>query len=209
MIIKVLALTIFLLFIFSPPAFAQYGVAAISSQQAMIEKKILNPQNNQFVDNLNIEQQTFLPNQDVIFRLTVTNTVQSDLKNLSVTDKLPNVLNFVSASFGSFDTNSKIVTLTVDSLKLGETKTFEIRTKVKSANLLPAGASCQTNLAKVTVSNMVGEDTSTFCVSQQVLGTTSQMPSTGPIQTIPMLVLSSLLLAISFLIKRIIYLERR
>lgn len=207
---KVLALLLILLPLSLPiPTLAQYGAAAAPSRQVMIDKKLLSPQNNQFVDNLNIEQHTFLPDQEVVFRVIVTNVVQSELKNLTVTDKLPDILNFVSTSFGKYDANTKTITLAIDSLKVGESKTFEIRTKVKSAQEIGVNVTCQTNLSRVTVGNMVDEDTATFCVSKQVLGVTSEIPKTGPTQTLPLLMLSTLLLAIGFLIKKIIFLERR
>lgn len=188
---------------------AQYGAAAAPARQMLIDKKLLNPQNNQFVDNLNREQHAFLPDQEITFRVTVTNVVQSVLKNLTVTDKLPDVVNFVSTSFGKYDANTKTITLTIDSLKVGESKTFEIKTKVKPAAEIAANVVCEANLARVTASNMVDEDTANFCISKQVLGVTSEIPKTGPSQTIGWMLLSTLFLAIGFLLKRIIFLEGR
>lgn len=206
-----LAFLLFSLSLLPTPTFAQYQYISTLTQpkQVFVDKKLLNPQNNQFVDNLNIEQQAFLPDQDVIFRITITNNTQSDQQKLTVTDKLPDVLNFVSASFGNFDQGSKTLNLTIDKLKVGESKTFELKTKVKPVDQLPGATICQTNLSKVTVSNMIGEDTATFCVSKQVLGVTTEIPKTGPSQTLPLLILSSLFLAIGLLIKRIIFLEGR
>lgn len=192
--------------------FAQYiGAATQPTRGLLIDKKILNPQNNQFVDNLNLDQHTFLPNQDVIFKITVSNVIQSDLKNLTILDFLPSaVLNFVSASEGSCDSPCKIVTLKVDSLKVGESKNIEIRTKVKGENELGVNVSCQTNLGRVTANvNLVYEDTSTFCVSKQILGITKEIPKTGPTQTLPLLILTTLFLAIGLTMRRIIYLEGR
>lgn len=207
----VLAVISFFLVTLPTPTFAQYQYISTVTQpkQVFVDKKLLNPQNNQFVDNLNIEQHAFLPDQDVTFRITVTNNSQSDQQKLTVADKLPDVLNFVSASFGNFDQTNKTLNLTIDKLKVGESKIFELKTKVKPVDQLPGAITCQTNLSKVTVSNMIGEDTATFCVSKQVLGVTTEMPKTGPSQTLPLLVLSSLFLAIGLLIKRIIFLERR
>ncbi len=210
-----LALSILLLSFISPTlSFAQYvqygGVTTAQPERpALVEKKLLNPQNNQFVDNLNNEQHTFLPEQEVIFRVTVTNVTQSDLKNAAVTDKLPDILSFVSASFGNYDKNNKSINLTINALKPGESKTFEIKTKVKAANDLPDNVFCQTNLSRVTVTNMTDEDTATFCVSKQVLGITSELPKTGPGQTLLLFILASLFLAISLVMKRIIFLEGR
>lgn len=209
-LILILVISIVLSFI-PQTTLAQYiGAAAQPARGLLIEKRILNPQNNQFVDNLNIDQQTFLPNNDVIFKITVSNVIQSDLKNLTITDFLPSaVLNFVSASEGSCDSPCKIVTLKVDSLKVGESKNIEIRTKVKGENELGASVSCQTNLGRVTINNIADEDTATFCVSKQVLGVTSELPKTGSTQTFPILTLSVLLFAIGLLMKRIIFLEGR
>ena len=204
-----LALIPFFLVVISTPTFAQYGAAAVPARQMLIDKKLLNPQNNQFVDNLNIEQHTFLPDQEIIFRVTVTDVVQSELKDLTVNDKLPDVLNFQSSSFGKYDANTKTITLIIDSLKVGESKTFEIKTKVKPAAEIASNVVCQTNLVRVTAGNMVDEDTANFCVSKQVLGVTTQIPVTGPGQTLLILILSTLFLAIGLLIKRIIFLEGR
>lgn len=206
---KFLALGLILApFIFSSPASAQY-ITAQPCSQLVIEKKILNPQNNQFVNSLNLDQHVFLPDQDITFRISVTNNTSGELKNLSVTDKLPDVLKFVSTSFGSFDANSNILTLTIDSLKVGETKTFELKGKVKPSEQLPASSTCQTNLAKVMVNNLVCEATSSFCSQRKVMEVTKEIPVTGPADTAGFLVLSALTLAISLLIKRILYLERR
>ncbi len=209
---KVFALfPILLFFVFVPSVFAQY-IGATTTQPAkqfLIEKKILNPQNNQFVDNLNLEQQTFLPNQEVTFRVTVTNVIQSELKNIVVTDRLPDALNFISTSFGTYDNTIKTITLKIDKLKVGENKTFEIKAKIKPEAELSNNVICQTNLARGRVSNMVEEDTATFCIQKHVLQNTSSLPTTGPAQTTGWLFLSIILLASFLLIKRISILERR
>lgn len=206
--------TAFLIFfcLFAPSTtFAQY-IGATTTQPArqfLVEKKILNPQNNQFVDNLNLEQQTFLPNQEVTFRITITNIIQSDLRNIVITDRLPDVLNFISTSFGSYDSATKTITLKIDSLKVGESKTFEIKAKIKPAEELSNNVTCQTNLARGMVNNMVEEDTASFCIQKQVLQTTPTLPTTGPAQTLEVMVLSTLFLAIGLFTKRIIILEGR
>ncbi|MBI2597553.1 DUF11 domain-containing protein [Candidatus Daviesbacteria bacterium] len=208
----VLGLALVYLFIFPVFTFAQYaqyGAAAAPAKQMLIEKKILNPQNNEFVDNLNLEQQTFLPNQEVTFRITVTNVIQSELKNLTVTDKLPDILNFKSSSFGNFDEKTKTTSFTIDRLKVGGSISIEVKTKVKSAEEIATNVVCQANLAKVTTGNMIDEDTASFCVSKQVLGVSEALPVTGPTQTLPLLILSFLFLATGLLIKRIIFLEGR
>lgn len=203
----------FLLFFSVTPALAQYvqsgGVTTTSPGKPLIDKKILSPQNNQFVDNLNIDQHTFLPGQDVIFRISITNPYSYDLQGLVMTDKLADAVNFVSASFGTYDTVSKTLNLKIDTLKAGESKIFEIKTKIKPATQLPGNITCQTNLGRVTANNISDEDTASFCVSQQILGITTTIPYTGPSDTLSLILLSSLFLAIGLLSKRIIFLERR
>lgn len=207
----VVALLYFVLSIFPVPVYAQYiGAATQPTRSLLIDKKILNPQNNQYVDNLNIDQQTFLPGQDVIFKITVSNVIQTDIKNLTINDYLPPVLNYVSSSEGSCDNPCKIVSLKLNTLKIGESKTIDIKTKVKPAGELPDNVSCQTNLGRVTTdANLVYEDTATFCVSKQILGVTKEIPKAGPTQTLPILFLSALLLATGLTMRRIIKLERR
>jgi len=207
---KLSALSIIVIVILFPSStLAQYvGAAQVQpGRQILIEKKILNPENNKFVDNLNLEQHIFLHEQDITFRVTVTNVVQQDLNNLQITDKLPDVLNFISTSFGDFDKNNKVINIKLDKLKIGESKTFEVKTKVRPEGDLPNTTTCQDNLARVTMGNMVEEDTSRFCVARQVMPATKVMPQTGPSQTLPLLILSALFLAIGLLTKRIIFLE--
>ena len=196
--------------IFPKTSFAQYiGAAAQPTRGLLIDKKILNSANNQYVDNLNIEQQTFLPEQDVFFRITVSNVIQTDLKNLTISDFLPPLLNFVSSSEGSCDTPCKIVSLKLNTLKVGESKTIDIRTKVKPDGQLPGNVSCQSNLARVTVDvNLIYEDTANFCVSK-ILPQAKVIPITGPTQTLPILILSALFLATGLTMRRIIKLEGR
>ena len=109
---------------------------------------------------------------------------------------------FVSASFGNFDKNSRTLRMNIDSLKNGETKTFELRGKVRPGNELPANSTCQTNLASVSVNNMNCQATASFCSQKQVLGVTKTLPATGPTQTLPLLGASALLLFTGILIKK-------
>src|SRR5438046_2943602 len=118
-------LTLLITLLIASPAYADYG-AAQPTTTLFVNKTVFSPQANSFVDNITVDKQAFLPGQEVLFRITVKNSIQSNLSNVQVTDQLPSVLTFVSGP-GKLDSNNNL-TFTIDSLDVNEEKVFEIRT---------------------------------------------------------------------------------
>lgn len=176
---------------------AQYGVSQPPSRQLLIDKKVLDPRNNQFVDNLIINQFLFLPEQEVKFRIEVRNTGQTDWQNISVRDVLPKEVTFVAGQ-GTYDTNTHILTFTINELKAGDSKFLDLTVKVKSESELGFNVNCVSNLVEMSMDKSVQQDTASFCIQKKVLGVVSELPITGP-KSMPILFVSTILFGLGVL----------
>lgn len=160
----------------------QYALAQAPTVQVLVEKKILNPQNNQFVDNLSVDQFLFLPNQEVVFKLEVRNNTQSEIKNVTVKDILPVQTFFVSGD-GQYDKGTNTIIFNIETLAPNSSKPFQFKAQVKGADEITSNVMCVSNLAQMTVGGaggMMGQDTANFCIQKQVLGAAQALPVTGP-----------------------------
>ncbi|EKD90344.1 MAG: hypothetical protein ACD_31C00008G0016 [uncultured bacterium] len=159
-----------------------YGVSCPSGNIS-IDKKVRHPQSGEFIDALSSSDATYLPEQEVKFRIEVKNTGGQDLFDVKVEDTLPDFVDFLGGT-GDFDSNSKILRWTIDKLTPNESKFFEIRVKVKNAKDLPnLSINCVTNFVRASKDNMSASDTSTFCIQTKILGVTQVLPKTGPTHT--------------------------
>lgn len=160
--------------------FAQYTPPQPSpSQTFFVDKKIFNPQTQQFVDNLNRDQYLFIPNQTVDFQLVVTNTGNQDLNNIDITDQLPAELSYVSG--GSINKGGQIH-FTIDKLSPGQSsQPLLLKAKV-NVNAAATGIICPVNLAQAQTGNLMDQDTSTLCIQQNInkqVPPVEQLPKTG------------------------------
>jgi uncharacterized repeat protein (TIGR01451 family) len=154
-----------------------YGGPCVVNQIS-VNKMVQDPVSGNFVDNLGSADNKFNPGQDVIFRITVKNTGNQDLSGVQVRDVLPPNLNFISGPSGtSWDSGSRTFTFSIDSLKAGESKDFEVRAQVVDKNSLPANQSlvCVTNFVEAKTSNLSSTDTAGLCIQNVAV-----LPPTGP-----------------------------
>lgn len=178
------------------------GSQSCPSLSFSIEKLVQTPGKGggNYVDNLSINDPKYSPNQQVNFEIVVTNTSNQTMPTITVTDKFPQFLNFVSGP-GNFDTNTGTLTFTINNLGAGQSQTFFVSGKVVDSSLMPSdqGVVCLINQATGTDSNNdTNSSSSQFCVQKSVLGasqpqvfTTTQVtttPSTGP-EMLPLLAL--------------------
>ncbi len=212
---KILSLLIFvLLALFSLPnvAFADTGCVSAYGQSVygadcptanlVIEKFVKNPSTGQFVENLEASNPHFLADQKIIFRLKITNNVSSELTNIAVRDRLPNFTDFVSGP-GKFDQKTKTLSFTIDRLKPGEFREYEITGKIKPKSQLTDDVlSCVTNYAETQANSQFSSDTSVFCIENQILAPVQELPKTGPASAILVLIGSGALLATSVFLYR-------
>ncbi len=182
-------LTVFLFFVSINIANASYGEEQPPRSRIMIEKWIWNPGSNSFVENLSVNQFLFLPDQDVTFKVEVKNHGNKDLDNVEVNDNLPNEVWFVSGP-GDYNKDKHTLTFKIDKLKAGESKAYEVKAKINSADHLPSNVFCTSNLAEVRAENMVSQDTTSFCAQKKVLGVVKELPKTGPGTLVMMLAIT-------------------
>lgn len=155
-----------------PPSGA-YGQGCPPSGAIVINKTVKNPSTGLYVENLQINDPRFSTDHTVHFQLTVTNTTSAKLQNITVKDTFPQFLLFVSGP-GSFDSNTKTLTFLIDSLNVGESKTFDVKGKIVSESQLmsQAGVFCVINQVTVQAGEKGSQDTAQLCIEKKVLGVT-------------------------------------
>lgn len=179
------SILMFTLLVFIPEVSADvscphvYG-AQCPSGNLLIDKKVRHPQSGEFIDSLSSSDATYLPEQEVKFRVEVKNTGGQDLFDVKVEDRLPEFVDFLAGT-GDFDQNTKTLKWTIDKIAPNESKFFEIRVKVKPVKDLPdLSINCVTNHVKSFKDNLFAQDTSAFCIQSKILGVTQVLPKTGP-----------------------------
>ncbi len=146
-------------------AHAQYvSSQAQPNSQLAVNKSVKNAQAN------------YLPGQNLTFNIEVRNTGQTTLNNIQVKDTLPDAIDWVSGP-GNFDRNSRTLNVTVDQLGAGQSRNIEFTAKIKDNQTMNT---CITNVAQARVNELFAQGTAVFCIQTQVLGTTSVLPKTGP-----------------------------
>lgn len=204
---KSLLLSAFLLsaLLFSGSAYASVtcqpiyggGETCVSRGDIDIEKKVKHPDSpkgeaEKFVDNLSISESKYHAGDQVVFKLTVTNTGDATLSTVEVKDILPTYVTFVSGP-GKFDANTKTLTYTLKDLKSKESRTETLVVKVvaESDLLIDNGSVCTVNQSFATSDGMSDQDNALFCIEKKVLVTkgglpvkpavkAAQTPPTGP-----------------------------
>ena len=168
----------------TPRAFADSGCnnvygASCPTGNISLDKKVRHPQSGEYLDTISSTDTTFLPEQEVKFKIDVKNTGSADLVDVWVDDKFPDFVEFVSGT-GNYDKNTHKLWWKIDRINAGEVKSFEIRVKLKNASDLPNMAiTCMTNHSKAVKDHMTAQDTASFCVQSKILGTTTELPKTG------------------------------
>ncbi len=166
------------------------GQTCISKGNIVLNKTVQNPTTNAFVDNLSLSNDPkFVANQDVTFQLTLVNSGDKNLSEVSVTDTFPSYINFVSGP-GTFDSNTKNLTFKVFNLGAGESRTYTIKARVVSSLPTDPAVNCVVNQAKAVSDSNEASDVSQVCLQNTVttkggfpvLGTPTvkQTPATGP-----------------------------
>lgn len=154
------------------------GEVCVSKGQILINKTVKNPTSGVFTDNLSLTNDPkYSANSTVEFQLTLTNTGQNTLNEVTVTDIFPSFLTFESGP-GSFDSNSKTLTFKVNDLKAGESRVFTVSGKVVAVSSLPAdqAVTCVVNQAKAKSSENESSDVSQFCIEKVITTTKGGLP---------------------------------
>jgi uncharacterized repeat protein (TIGR01451 family) len=158
----------------------QYGEIEVT-KRISLDKQVLNPDSNQWVENLFVTDHLFKSGDEVQFRITITNTSNVTIDRVEVQDFLPSFLQFDSGSQGFAITN----------MAPGQSYTTDpvIKARVKSEDQLVAGTFCENNIARAYFENQTYEDTAQVCYQKgEVKGEVitkgglgfKQLPPTGP-----------------------------
>jgi uncharacterized repeat protein (TIGR01451 family) len=157
----------------------QYG-ATIDCQpdNLTVNKQVQDPISGAFVEN--ITSARFVNGNNVIFRLTISNSSGETFSDVKVEDKLPDNLDYVDSDpTGTWDKTNKTVTITIGQMPADTKKTVFVWAKVVGS--YPAeDPFCRDNWAKVwaTARPNGSTDTARICITNKVLGTTS-LPTAG------------------------------
>lgn len=155
-----------------PPAFADtncqpvYGGGQTCTTGVItIEKDVVNPQTNNDVHDLGVNDPQFHPGQNVVFHITVRNTGSANIGSATVKDTFPQYLNFLSGP-GNFDGSAKVLTFPIGNLGPNQSQTFTVMGTVVPTSQLPANQStCIINQASVSTNdNQFAQDSSQFCI---------------------------------------------
>lgn len=170
-----------------------YGGPCVPSVNLTIDKKVQNPNTGVFVDNLSVNDPKFTPEQVITFKIVVTNTGDTNLDKVTIKDIFPQYVIF-SGGAGVYDASKNTLTLSLDSLKSGESRTFTLGGRVASLKDLPSDKmiSCVINRAQATSENQTVSDNAQLCIEKSQPSVTKgglpimpsvpvkQTPSTGP-----------------------------
>jgi len=164
----------YLLFVF--PAQAQTpacqpifggGESCVTEGNLLIDKKLRAPNSNQFVDGTKLTDPKFAPGQTVLFQLTLRNTGNRVIEDITVIDTFPRFVSFVKGP-GQFNRATNTLTFSVDKLEAGQNRVIAIEGKVAAANTIPGTntVSCIVNQATATQGRNRATDNTEFCLQK-------------------------------------------
>jgi uncharacterized repeat protein (TIGR01451 family) len=149
---------------------SQYEEVEIE-KEISIDKKVKNPNTDDWVDNLLSSDYQFVPTQEVQFKITVRNAGNRALDDVKYKDILPDYVSHVAGDLeDTFD------------LDIDQEKVFELKAQVKGEDDLPNDQNliCVVNKAEAWIDEDTDSDTAQICIRQEgeILGAT--LPKAGP-----------------------------
>lgn len=140
------------------------------SAKLLIEKKILQPGTaNTYVANLHTQDAHYQPNSPIFFKISIKNSTNERLSNITVTSIFDSSRQFVDFANGpgNFDNKNKTLTYTIDALLPNEEKTVVLAGKTVASKNFPANQQvvCTTNSTQASTPNDTPtEATTEFCI---------------------------------------------
>ncbi|PIS08912.1 hypothetical protein COT75_04135 [Candidatus Beckwithbacteria bacterium CG10_big_fil_rev_8_21_14_0_10_34_10] len=182
----------------------QYGEIEIE-KKISLDKKVFNPQDQIFVDNLSATQYLFPADDKVVFQIKVTNTNNEKIDKVIVRDTLP--LDYLklydSGSFTILDNGE--LRADIYNLEPGQTVELSLTAKVLKQEELPqaSGYYCAYNIAQAWIEGINGtyQDNSLVCLKTEGYITTKgglplevkTYPEAGPADSLLILLGSGIL----------------
>lgn len=186
------------------------GVQCPKPGELLIDKKVRNPATGVFVDNLGPTDPKYRPNPSqniVTFQITVRNSGEEPLRDITVTDTLPLYVEFMSGP-ATPDAN-RTFTFRIDEIAGGSSKTYEVRVRVAHQSLLPEGRNLicpikgdeqPVNIVTAMVGDRKETDSSQFCIEKELQ--VKEVPSAGPVEWVASFVGFSTLLAVGAYLRK-------
>ena len=152
-----------------------------------LDKKVFNPEANEYWDNIAASSYSFLPDQEVQFSLHIKNISDIKIDEVRLDDdfaRLFDYMTFVSSDNGDYrgEATENQIKFEFDNLEAGEAVTVYFTARLKAEGELPIGTTCITNFAKVYSYEDVTSDTNyaSFCVkTDEGKIITEETPDTG------------------------------
>lgn len=153
------------------------GQSCITTNSITINKTVLNPQTNQFVNNLGINDPKYLPGYITTFQISVTNTGNTNISKVDVKDIFPRYVSFGSGA-GNFDTKTNTLSFSITDLTPNETRKYSIVGRIYNADKIAisdGSTICVVNQAIATIDgNTVGQDNAQFCIQKTIATATTK-----------------------------------
>jgi len=159
--------------------YGQYGQSC-NSYSILIDKMVQKPGTSDYVDNLSVSDPRYKPGQTVMFKVTVKNTSNTTIGELTAKDYVPSYLTPIEGP-GTFDASTRTITWNGGYFGADEQKTWYFKMNVDAQANLPAnqGLFCLVNKAQAWSNDKTDDDSSQFCIEKQV-STPPKVPSAGP-----------------------------
>lgn len=146
----------------------------IVTEGLVVDKKVAKPINRNgnieydYYDNVSINDHRFQPGDEVRFHITVKNTSNLELTNITLKDYIPAYVEPVEGP-GTFNVNDRVITHVIPSLAAGEEKTYELRMQIVSTGELPAGENLisQQNHVEISLDGLFDQDSAQFHIEKR------------------------------------------
>lgn len=168
--------------------YGQYGQYGNGSPAAgiMVDKNVSRGEQTkggvtQYVDNFSSSDARFSADQRVYFQIKVKNTSNITLKNVQMTDVLPEYIDAVEGP-GDYNATNRVISWTYPELRSGEERIEKLVLQIKPQAQLPSdkGTFCISNKATGRAGDMYDEDSAQFCIEKHVSLTKGGVPTQAP-----------------------------
>lgn len=155
------------------------GVQCPKPGEILIDKTVRNPSTGIYVDNLGVSDPKYRPQWTINFRILVKNSGDKTLEKVTVTDIIPQYVDFMSGP-GNFDAKTRTLTFEVANLGGGASQLFEFKGRIVHTAVLPADKNvvCTVNTVDAKADAQTDHDEAQFCIQKELV--VPEVPSAGP-----------------------------
>ena len=145
------------------PAFVRADSYSNDDQKTItIDKKLRSLADSKYVDNISSSTKIFSNGELIEFFVKETNSGDTNLKNIKVTDNLPPFLKLIFYP-GTYNSTDNKLEWTIDELNAGHSQEFLIRAKIDKASEVKT-LTKETNVAQVRVDELGARDDASYYI---------------------------------------------